>query len=165
MSKNTPIPAGFLRHPVHLAAFGFGSGAVRTAPGTWGSLAAIPIWGLFFWLPLPLYWLLVTVAFVLGIWLCDKTARDLGVHDHGGIVWDEFVGMWIVLGLMPVSWVGVVLGFVLFRFFDIVKPWPIKWMDTRIPGGTGIMVDDVVAGFMALAALYALDRWVIPFPV
>lgn len=165
MSKNTPIPAGFLRNPVHLAAFGFGSGAVRTAPGTWGSLAAIPIWGLFFWLPAPLYWLVVVAAFVLGVWLCDKTARDLGVHDHGGIVWDEFVGMWIVLGLMPVSWVGVLLGFALFRFFDIIKPWPIKWMDARIPGGTGIMVDDVVAGLMALVALYALDRWVIPFPV
>lgn len=156
------LPPGFLRHPVHLLAFGFGSGATARAPGTWGSLAAIPIWYGFAWLPAMAYWTLVALAFLVGIWLCGKTARDLKVHDHGGIVWDEFVGMWIALGLFPDQIYGVLMAFALFRLFDVVKPWPINWLDERLPGGPGIMVDDVVAGFMALGCLYAIDRWLMP---
>lgn len=154
------LPPGFLKNPTHFLAFGLGSGAIARAPGTWGSLAAIPLWLTFFWLPSPAYWLVVGVAFVLGIWLCGKTAEDLKVHDHGGIVWDEFVGMWIVLGAMPGTVQGVLIGFLLFRLFDIAKPWPINYLDERLPGGLGIMVDDVLAGFMALGSLLALDRWV-----
>ncbi|AOY88807.1 phosphatidylglycerophosphatase A [Marinobacter salinus] len=156
------LPPGFLKNPVHLLAFGFGSGAAARAPGTWGSLAAIPLWYGFAWLPAAAYWSLVFIAFLLGIWLCGKTARDLKVHDHGGIVWDEFVGMWIALGLFPDEVYGVLMAFALFRLFDIVKPWPIGWLDKRTPGGLGIMIDDVVAGFMALVCLFAIDRWLMP---
>ena len=159
------LPPGFLKHPVHLLAFGFGSGAVARAPGTWGSLAAIPLWYGFAWLPPVAYWLVVLVAVVVGIWLCGKTATDLKVHDHGGIVWDEFVGMWIALGLLPDQIYGVLMAFTLFRLFDVVKPWPIGWLDERLPGGLGIMVDDVVAGFMALASLWAIDRWLMPIMI
>jgi len=156
------LPPGFLKNPVHFLAFGLGSGAAARAPGTWGSLAAIPLWYCFAWLPQPAYWLLVLVAFVVGIWLCGKTATDLKVHDHGGIVWDEFVGMWIVLGLFPQQISGVLLAFVLFRIFDVFKPWPISWLDRHMPGGLGIMFDDVVAGIMAMASLYAIDLWLLP---
>ncbi|QSP96105.1 phosphatidylglycerophosphatase A [Marinobacter salinisoli] len=155
------LPPGFLKHPVHLLAFGFGSGATSRAPGTWGSLAAIPLWYAFAWLPAAAYWAVVLAAFLVGIWLCGKTAEDLKVHDHGGIVWDEFVGMWIALGLFPSNVIGVLMAFVLFRLFDIAKPWPIGWLDARLPGGLGIMFDDVVAGAMALVSLYAIDRWLI----
>ena len=159
------LPPGFLKNPVHLLAFGFGSGAMARAPGTWGSLAAIPIWLTFAWLPPVAYWFVVAVAFLVGIWLCGKTAADLKVHDHGGIVWDEFVGMWIVLGLFPDDIYGVLVAFALFRLFDIVKPWPISWLDRRMPGGLGIMMDDVVAGFMAMATMIAVDRWLMSFIV
>ncbi len=156
------LPPGFLKDPVHLMAFGFGSGAAARAPGTWGSLAAIPFWLALAWMPPVAYWFFVFFAFLIGVWLCGKTARDLKVHDHGGIVWDEFVGMWIVLGLFPDNIYGVLMAFALFRLFDVVKPWPINWLDNHLPGGLGIMVDDVVAGFMAMAALYSIDRWMAP---
>lgn len=157
------LPSGFLKDPVHLLAFGLGSGALPKAPGTWGSLAAIPLYYLFFaWLPFWAYWALVLVSFIVGIWLCGKTSDDLKVHDHGGIVWDEFVGMWIVLGFYPQGAAGVLAAFVLFRFFDVIKPWPISWFDAKMPGGLGIMFDDVLAGVMALASLMILDRWVLP---
>lgn len=157
------LPPGFLKDPVHLLAFGFGSGAAPRAPGTWGSLAAIPLWYCFAWLPPAAYWLVVALAFVVGIWLCGKTATDLKVHDHGGIVWDEFVGMWIALGLFPENIYGVLLAFLVFRLFDVLKPWPISWLDERLPGGLGIMVDDVVAAAMALPCLLAIDTWLMPF--
>lgn len=156
------LPPGFLRHPVHLLAFGFGSGAAARAPGTWGSLVAVPLWYCFSWLPGTIYWLVVLAAFLVGIWLCGKTAADLKVHDHEGIVWDEFVGMWIALGLFPGQLIGVLMAFLLFRLFDVVKPWPISWLDERMPGGLGIMIDDVVAGFMALVCLFVIDHWLLP---
>ena len=156
------LPPGFLKDPVHLLAFGLGSGAMARAPGTWGSLAAIPVWYLFAWVPGPGYWGGGLVAFLVGIWLCGRTASDLKVHDHSGIVWDEFVGMWVALGLFPDTIYGVLVAFALFRLFDIVKPWPIGWLDRRLPGGLGIMVDDVLAGVMALVCLLAIDRWLMP---
>lgn len=156
------LPPGFLKHPVHFLAFGFGSGAITRAPGTWGSLAAIPFWYLLALLPLSAYWAAVLIAFIVGIWLCGRTAADLKVHDHGGIVWDEFVGMWIVLGFFPGTIYGVLVCFLLFRLFDIWKPWPIGWLDRILPGGLGIMADDVVAGLMALAAVLALDYSLLP---
>lgn len=153
------LPPRFLRNPVHLLAFGFGSGAAPRAPGTWGSLAAIPLYYLVAWLPQEGYLAFLILSFLLGVWLCGKTARDLKVHDHGGIVWDEFVGMWIVLALHPSTIEGVLMAFMLFRLFDVIKPWPISWLDARMPGGLGIMVDDVVAGFMAMGCLYAMNQW------
>ncbi len=144
------------RNPIHLLAFGLGSGAARKAPGTWGTLAAVPLWWLMQPLPLPYYLLMLVVTFVVGIYLCGRTAEDLGVHDHGGIVWDEFVGLWVTLTLVPPDWLWVSLGFILFRVFDIWKPWPISWADKRVSGGFGIMLDDLIAGLFALACLQAI---------
>jgi phosphatidylglycerophosphatase A len=140
-----------LRSPTLFLAFGFGSGLAPRAPGTMGTLAAIPIWLLMSQLAAPLYWFLVLIAFVLGIYICGAAAKQLQTHDHPGIVWDEFVGFWIVMPFMPAEGWSLLWGFVLFRFFDIVKPWPIGWLDKKVQGGLGIMLDDVVAaGYAAL---------------
>jgi phosphatidylglycerophosphatase A len=137
-----------------LLAFGFGSGLSRFVPGTLGTVAALPIYFLMAKLPLELYLLIVLLGTGLGVYLCDYAARTLGVHDHGGIVWDEFVGFWITMIALPYTWQWVLAGFVLFRFFDMVKPWPINWLDKHVHGGMGIMLDDVVAALMALVCLH-----------
>nr|WP_067286061.1 phosphatidylglycerophosphatase A [Marinobacterium profundum] len=144
------------RNPVHFLAFGFGSGLAPKAPGTFGTLAAIPLYLLMTLLPLWGYLAVVVVAAVLGIYLCGRTARDMGVHDHPGIVWDEFVGFWITMLFVPVNWVWILLGFALFRLFDIWKPWPIRVVDLKVEGGFGIMLDDVLAGIYALLVLQLL---------
>ncbi len=142
-----------LTNPNHFFAFGFGSGLAPKAPGTFGTLAAVPIYWLLQDLAWPIYgtWLLVT--FALGIYWCDRSSKQLGVHDHGGIVWDEFVGYWITMFLAPKNWLWMLVGFVLFRFFDIIKPWPINWLDRKVDGGLGIMIDDVLAGVYAFFVL------------
>lgn len=144
-----------LTNPNHFFAFGFGSGLAPKAPGTFGTLAAVPIYWLIQDLAWPIYgtWLIVT--FALGIYWCDRSSKQLGVHDHGGIVWDEFVGYWITMFLAPKSWLWMLVGFVLFRFFDIIKPWPINWLDRKVDGGLGIMSDDVLAGVYAFIVLQA----------
>jgi phosphatidylglycerophosphatase A len=147
-------------HPANFFALGFGSGLAPKAPGTFGTLAALPFY--YFWLQgLSLPWLLgvIAVSFVVGIWLCDAAAKNLGVHDHPGIVWDEFVGLWISCIALPAGWLWLVAAFVLFRFFDILKPWPIRWLDSKVPGGLGIMVDDVLAGLFALGLLQLARMW------
>ena len=146
-------PASVWRNPIHFLAFGFGSGAIRPAPGTWGTLAALPFVLVWQQLPVAGYGLVIVLSTLLGIWLCHRTAADLGVHDHGGIVWDEFVGLWIALWLAPTGWPWLLAGFALFRLFDIWKPWPIRWVDRQVGGGFGIMLDDIIAGFMALLVL------------
>ena len=135
-------------------AFGFGSGAIRPAPGTWGTLAAMPFVLLWQQLPPGGYAAVILLSTLLGIWLCHRTAADLGVHDHGGIVWDEFVGVWIALWLAPTGWAWLLAGFVLFRLFDIWKPWPIRWVDRQVGGGFGIMLDDVFAGIYAWSTMH-----------
>lgn len=142
-------PASVWRNPVHFIAFGFGSGAAPKAPGTAGTVIAVLLYLPLAELPLLFYCLFLGVCFAIGIWLCGKTARDIGIHDHGGIVWDEFVGYWLTMIMAPAGWIWIVAGFVLFRLFDILKPWPIKWVDSRVEGGVGIMLDDVLAGIMA----------------
>lgn len=132
-----------------MLAFGFGSGLSPKAPGTIGSLAAIPLWLVLCQLPVVLYWLVVLVATLLGVYICGRAVTKLGVHDHSGIVWDEFVGLWIAMAFLTPSLNTVICGFVLFRFFDIVKPWPIGWLDKKMQGGMGIMIDDIVAGIFA----------------
>lgn len=134
---------------MHLLAFGFGSGCAPKAPGTFGTLMALPFYLLLSTLPVAAYVGVLVLAFVAGIWICERTSRALGVHDHGGIVWDEFVGLWLTLCAVPLSWQAVLAGFVLFRVFDIWKPWPIGWLDRKVSGGFGIMLDDVVAGLYA----------------
>jgi len=146
-------PGSVWRKPVHFLAFGLGSGASPRAPGTVGTLAAVPLWYLLAQTPLAVYLLLVLVAFVIGIWLCGRTSREIGVDDHSGIVWDEFVGYWITMIALPVDWSWALAGFVLFRLFDILKPWPIGPVDRQLRGGLGIMLDDVLAGIMAAAVL------------
>ena len=146
-------------NPIHLLAFGFGSGAAPKAPGTWGTLAAVLIYWPLSQLSPEHYLLMLLVTSVMGIYICGQTARDLGVHDHGNIVWDEFVGFWITMFAAPVGWVWVVVGFVLFRFFDIIKPWPISWIDKNITSGFGIMLDDVIAGVMAAGVLQGIAWW------
>jgi len=144
------------RNPIHVLAFGLGSGAAPKAPGTFGTLAAVALYLPLSYLSLDLYLLMLLVSTVVGVYLCGKTAEDLGVHDHGGIVWDEFVGFWITMVAAPAGWVWILVGFVLFRIFDIAKPWPINWIDKKVAGGFGIMLDDVIAGVMAAAELQCL---------
>ncbi len=163
MADKNPRFTDLLRQPVHWLAFGFGSGLAPKAPGTFGTLAALPLFVLLAQLNLYAYLLLLLAAALLGIYLCDKTARDLGVHDHGGIVWDEFVGLWLTL--LPLQaigapdsgrfWLVTLLGFAVFRLFDVLKPWPISWLDKHVHGGLGIMLDDVVAGLFGLAVVQA----------
>ncbi|MCC5825794.1 phosphatidylglycerophosphatase A [Alkalimonas sp.] len=139
----------------HLLALGFGSGLAPKAPGTFGTLAAVPLVAALMLSPLWLYLLIVMLAWILGIYVCEVAARDVGVHDHGAIVWDEIVGLAVTMLLVPLSAWNLLLGFVLFRFFDIVKPWPIRWLDKKVAGGHGIMLDDIVAGLMACLVLHA----------
>jgi phosphatidylglycerophosphatase A len=149
-----------LRTPSGFLAFGFGSGLAPVAPGTFGTLAAIPPYLLLAQLTWPWYAMVVVLAFLLGIYLCERASKNLGVHDHGGIVWDEFVGLWITLFMVPPEWYWILLGFVLFRIFDILKPFPIKWLDKQVKGGFGIMIDDVIAGLFAWVILIIIVRWV-----
>ncbi len=142
-----------LSRPVHWLAFGLGAGLAPKAPGTFGTLAAVPLYLLLAPLPLPAYLAVVAVLALLGIGVCGRTARDLGVHDHPGIVWDEVVGYLLTMSAAPPGWGWVLAGFVLFRLFDILKPWPIGWLDRRIGGGLGIMLDDLLAGALALVVL------------
>ncbi len=148
-------PAFDLTQPVQFLALGFGSGLAPKAPGTFGTLAAIPIFLLLTMLmptPLP-YAIAVIVMGFAGIYICGKTADDVGVHDHPAIVWDEFVGFFITMFMVPVSWQSILVGFILFRIFDILKPWPISFIDKNMTGGLGIMFDDVLAGIFALVIM------------
>lgn len=158
--KNIPVnPSTVLTDPVHFLAFGFGSGLAPFAPGTFGTIAAIPVFLLMSNLTIIAYALITVLMFLLGVWLCGQSAEKLGVHDHGGIVWDEIVGLLITLFTVPVNWLWILLGFALFRFFDVLKPWPIRWLDQQVSGGFGIMLDDVLAGIYAWIILQLLLRW------
>ncbi|MCP2232298.1 phosphatidylglycerophosphatase A [Erwinia aphidicola] len=149
-----------MSNPWHLLATGFGSGLSPWMPGTVGSVAAIPLWYLMSFLPQDLYSLAVLLGICIGVYLCHRTAKDMGVHDHGSIVWDEFIGMWITLMAIPVnSWQWVLAGFVVFRVLDIWKPWPIRWFDRNVHGGMGIMVDDIIAGVISAGILFAAAHY------
>src|SRR5690606_481353 len=129
------------------------SGLAPVAPGTFGTLAALPFWCGLQLLSPPWYWLAMALATGLGVYVCGRTARDLGVHDHGALVWDEFVGIWIALAGAPLHWLWMFAGFALFRLLDVWKPWPIRWFDRHVNGGLGVMIDDVVAGLLVWLAL------------
>lgn len=150
---NTPSFKQLLRKPVWMAAFGFGSGLAPKAPGTFGTLAAIPLYLLFMHLPLWGYVVMLLLTTLAGFWFCHVAAKDLDVHDHPGIVWDEMVGYWLTMFCAPSGWAWVVIGFVLFRVFDILKPWPIRVIDKHVHGGVGIMLDDLLAAVFALIIL------------
>lgn len=157
-----PISPTLLRDPGHLLALGFGSGLAPRAPGTFGTLAAIPVYLLCVQLPFMVYLLVVAAMFVLGIYVCGRTARALGVHDHPGIVWDEVVGYLLTMTFAPPGGLWIVLGFVCFRVFDILKPWPIRVLDRSVHGGLGIMIDDALAGAGAALVLELLRRALVP---
>lgn len=152
-NQDKSLPPGFIQHPVHFLALGFGSGYMPRMPGTAGTVVGVicylPISGL----GLLAYISLVFVLFILGVALCHKTATDLAVHDHGAIVWDEMVGYLVTMIAAPAGWAWIIAGFVLFRLFDIWKPWPINWSDRAVSGGIGIMLDDVFAAVYAMAIL------------
>jgi len=147
-----------LTDPVNFVAFGFGTGLAPFAPGTVGSLLGVAL----AWLVLDLGWEIqigiAALVFLAGIWICGESARRIGVHDHGGIVWDEICGCYVTLLIAPPEIVAWALGFLLFRGFDIVKPWPIRDLDHRLTGGLGIMLDDLVAALSA-ALLLAFYGW------
>lgn len=146
-----------LRDPAHFIAFGFGSGLAPRAPGTFGTLAAIPLYLLLAQLPLAAYLVALLAITVVGVAACGISARKLGVHDHNGIVWDEFAGFLLAMALAMPTFANVVAGFLLFRLFDIAKPWPIRWLDRHVHGGFGIMVDDLLAGIYAALGLLLLQ--------
>jgi phosphatidylglycerophosphatase A len=145
--------AQIVKDPILLLAFGFGSGLSKKMPGTFGTLAAIPLYLLLIQSPYWIYLIATLISIVAGIFICDKAAQKLQVHDYGGIVWDEIAGFLITMCWIPFSWQSLLAGFVLFRLFDIVKPWPISWLDRHIEGGLGIMLDDVLAGVLAALLL------------
>ncbi len=153
------LHAQLLRDPVHFLALGFGSGLSPVAPGTFGTLAAIPLYLLLHSFSLPIYLIVTALLAMIGIALCDISARKLGVHDHPGIVWDEVVGYLVTMIGAPTGWHWVFFGFVLFRVFDIIKPWPIRIIDRKIEGGFGIMLDDLLAGAMAALLLKGVLLW------
>lgn len=155
-SKDKALARLSLSNPIHFLALGFGSGMMAKAPGTFGTLAAIPVYILMAPLSIEWYLGLTLLSVVMGFYICGKAAKDMGVHDHGAIVWDEFAGLLITMIAAPAGWVWIVVGFALFRFFDILKPWPIRWLDAKVKGGFGIMIDDVLAGIFALACLQGL---------
>lgn len=148
-------------HPAHFIALGYGSGLAPKAPGTFGSLVALPL----FWLLMqanssPVFLLTITIsAFLLGIWACGLTGKHLGVADHGGMVWDEIVAMWLILIFTPASITWWLVAFSLFRFFDILKPWPIRWFDQRFKSGLGVMFDDILAALYAVLVMKGAMVW------
>jgi phosphatidylglycerophosphatase A len=148
-------------HPIHLLAFGFGSGLSPRAPGTIGTIAAIPLY--FFLSQLTLNYYLLACLFVstIGIYICGKSAELLKTHDHPGIVWDEFAGFFITMIAVPFSWQNILLGFFLFRLFDIFKPWPISWVDKHVDGGLGIMIDDIIAGIFSLVCIHLVIHYLV----
>lgn len=156
--KNRKIHIDELKNPVVFTAVGFGSGLSPFAPGTAGTLLTVP---LVYFLQQQDYLLYVTVmVFVLltGSWVCGYAARKLQVHDHSGIVYDEVAGFLVTMSMAPPGWEWMLAGFVLFRFFDAVKPWPISWLDKNLHGGFGILFDDVIAGIFSLCCLLLLNQ-------
>jgi phosphatidylglycerophosphatase A len=150
-----------LRDPVHLLAFGFGAGLSPVAPGTFGTLIAAPIIAFVMSFGLMVHLVFALAATLAGVYICGESARRLAVHDHPGIVWDEIAGFAVTMLAAPRERYWLLAGFVLFRFFDIVKPWPIREADHSLRGGVGIMLDDIIAGVFAGAILLGM-RQIIP---
>lgn len=146
---NKLTPRQILSDPILFLAFGFGSGLAKKAPGTMGTVAAIPVYLLFAQTNFITYSVLTAIVCIVGIWICGIAANKLAEHDFGGIVWDEVAGYLVTLWLVPCTWQTMLAGFVLFRIFDILKPWPIRWLDRHVEGGFGIMIDDILAAVFA----------------
>ena len=143
------------RSTLHWIAFGAGAGLAPRAPGTAGTAVAIPIYAALATQPITFYLLAVALIAAAGVWVCGRTARDLDVHDHPGIVLDEIAGFLVTMTALPFDWPWVAAGFVAFRILDVAKPWPVSLADRKVGGGLGIMLDDLLAGALAGAALHA----------
>ena len=155
MDKSVKIenPVKMLLNPVHFIALGFGSGLTPKIPGTAGTLAGVLVFILMPDTSWMTYLLIVVCGFLFGIFCCGYSAKILNVHDHHSIVWDEIIGYMITMFMVPKEWIWILIGFILFRIFDILKPWPISFIDRRIEGGLGIMLDDVIAALFSLAII------------
>lgn len=155
-----PTAAWMMGSPARMIAFGFGSGLLRPASGTWGTLLAWLLWlPIAKFLPDAAIGSLLVVAFVYGCWACQHVSKEMGVDDHVGIVWDEVIAFWLVLWLTPDTFYAQLLAFGLFRFFDIVKPPPIKYFDAKLKGGFGVMWDDIVAAGYSLLVMAIVVRF------
>jgi phosphatidylglycerophosphatase A len=151
MKRKPPSPRFLLSHPAHFIALGFGAGLAPVAPGTFGTLVAIPMaLALRAYVPDAIFLAVIVVFLLIGIWAAGVTGRDLGVPDHGAIVWDEVVAFLLVLYFVGDSWLKIAIAFLLFRLFDILKPPPIRQLDAAMKNGAGVMLDDL------LAAVYTL---------
>ncbi|MEJ2514608.1 MAG: phosphatidylglycerophosphatase A [Gammaproteobacteria bacterium] len=150
----TRLRPGILKDPVHLLSTGFGLGLAPVAPGTFGTLLGVALDPVLRLMSFTGRACVVAALFLVGVWICEVSARRLGVHDHPGIVWDEVVGYLVVMLAAPPGWQWALAGFLIFRFFDIVKPWPIRDVDHALGGGLGIMLDDLLAaGYGVLVVL------------
>ena len=150
-----------LKDPVVFVALGFGSGLSPWAPGTAGTVIAVPLYLLISSLQSSYYLAITALVSLFGIWFCSYTSKKLNVHDHPAIVIDEIAGYFITMIMAPEGWLWVLIGFILFRFFDILKPWPISWIDKNVRGGFGIMFDDIVAGIAALIILQLISLYIL----
>ena len=155
-----PIPASIWKNPLHFIAFGFGVGALPIAPGTFGTLIAIPFYLALQFFSTFTYLIILIFITLISMWICDKVSKEINVPDHQGMCLDEIVGFLVTMYAVPHGLKWVVLGFVLFRVFDIWKPWPIRLLDERVHGGIGIILDDVVAGIFSCLILHIL-AWIL----
>lgn len=161
-SSQHPLERVNLRNPIHFLALGFGSGLLHPAPGTWGSLVGVILGVLLLpWLGAKTFFILTALCFFLGIWLCERTSHDMGVHDHGSIVWDEIVAVFFVLLAVPqISVFWCTVAFAAFRLFDILKPYPIRYFDEKLTNGFGIMADDILAAGYSILVILALAHFI-----
>lgn len=155
----THIPSKVWQDPLYFIGFGFGSGTISFAPGTWGTLMAIPFYLFFRPLPLLSYFLLVILFIFVSSWICDYLSQEINIHDHPGMNIDEFAGFFVTMINAPQTWEYILLGFVLFRFFDICKPWPIRQLDEKVKSGFGMVLDDVVAGFFSMMIIQIIKNF------
>jgi phosphatidylglycerophosphatase A len=151
-----PSADHIFKNPIHFIATGFGSGLLPYAPGTWGSIIGILVYLLMTELTIIPYLILVLIFFIAGIYICGKTADDWDEHDHPAIVWDEIAAFPIVMFSIPLSWYSLLIGFILFRVFDVWKPGPLRWINDNLSGGIGIMLDDTLAAILSLIVLKLL---------
>ena len=145
-----------LQHPAHFFGLGFGSGLAPKAPGTFGTLVGYPLFWLISVYALSTQLIIISALFLIGIYFCGLTGKALGVSDHGGIVWDEIVAMMLVLAFTPNQWQWWLVAFLLFRLFDIWKPFPIRQFDAKLKNGFGVMFDDLLAAIYAIIGLQGL---------
>lgn len=157
----SPNTAFLLQHPAHFFALGFGSGLAKKAPGTFGTLIAFPLFWLISEHSFTTQLVTIFVLFLFGIYCCSKTGKSLGVTDHGSMVWDEIVAMMLVLAFVPRDWLLWPAAFLLFRLFDIWKPFPIRQLDAKLKNGFGVMFDDLLAAVYTIICLLPLATWII----